>query len=153
MSQTFLIKLQALETSNLLKRDSCGIFKNTLFYWTSQVDASDSFRFPVCNFITKEILVKMFFCEFYKISETIFWQNTSGWLLLILRSFSEHLFYSTALKNCLFHVQAAVFQPVDTVKNYFTGVNQAFYTGTRSSHSKAFIYLKSLKIISEEVNS
>ena len=24
----------------------------------------------------------MFFCEFYKISKTIFWQNTSGWLLL-----------------------------------------------------------------------
>ena len=37
-------------------------------------------------------------------------------------------------------------------KNYFTGAFQAFYTRTRSSHSKAFIYLKSLKIICEEVN-
>ena len=29
-----------------------------------------------------------------------------------------------------------------TVKNYFTGAYQAFYTRTKSGHSKAFIYLK-----------
>ena len=43
----------------------------------------------------------------------------------------------------LFYVQVAEFQPPDTVKNYFTGAFQAFYTKSRSSHSKAFIYLKS----------
>ena len=44
----FLIKLQALRTATLLKRDSsetCKIFKNTLFCWTSPVAAFDSFRF------------------------------------------------------------------------------------------------------------
>ena len=40
--------------------------------------ASDSFRFSPCNFIKKEIPLKMFFCEFYKISKNIFWQSTSG---------------------------------------------------------------------------
>ena len=55
-------------------------------------------------------------------------------------------FFRTPLGNCLFHVQVAEFQPRDTVKNYFTGVFQAFYTRTRSSHSKAYIYLKSQKL-------
>ena len=72
--------------------------------------------------------------------------------LWILRSFSEHLFYRPPLGNSLFHVQAAEFQPSDTAKNCSTGAFQAFYTRTRSSHLKAFIYLKSLKIICEEVN-
>ena len=57
-------------------------FKNTLFYLTSSVADSDSFRFPACNFIKKEIPTKMFFCEFRKISKNIFWQNNSRWLLL-----------------------------------------------------------------------
>ena len=49
-------KVAALRTVSLLKRDSCEtceVFKNTLFYWISPVVASDSFRFPVCNFIKK----------------------------------------------------------------------------------------------------
>ena len=49
-------------------------------------------------------------------------------------------------------VQVAEFQPPDTVKSYFTGAFQAFYTGTRSNHWKSFIYLKSLKTVCEEVN-
>ena len=61
--------------------------------------------------------------------------------------------YRVPSGNCLFHVQAAEFQAEDTVKNYFIGAFQAFYERTRSSHSKAFIYLKSLKIVSEEVDS
>ena len=51
----------------------------------------------------------------------------------------------------LFHIQIAEFQPADTVKNSFTGAFQEFYTITRSSYSKDFIYLKSLKISCEEV--
>ena len=70
----------------------------------------------------------------------------------LLGSFSKHLSYKTPLRNCLFHVQVVEFQPADTVENYFTGAFQAFYAKARSSHSKAFIYLKSLKIIYEEVN-
>ena len=99
----------------------------------------------------------MFICEFCKIFKNIFRQKhlrmtASCVYLWILRSFSEHLFYGAPLGNCLFHVQAAEFQPADTVKNYFTGAFQAFYTRKRSNHLKAFIYLKSLKIICEEVN-
>ena len=52
----------------------------------------------------------------------------------------------------LFYVQVAELRPPDTVKNYFKGAFQAFYTRSRSNHSKPFIYLKSLKIVCEEVN-
>ena len=52
----------------------------------------------------------------------------------------------------LFHVQVAEFQPPDTVKNYFTGTFQAFYTRSRSSHAKAFTHLKSLKTVCEALN-
>ena len=85
MSESFSIKLQALRTTTLLKRNSCEIceiFKNTLFYWTSPEAASGSFRFPAGNLI-KETPTKMFICEFWKIFKNIFWQNTSGWLLLV----------------------------------------------------------------------
>ena len=82
-----------------------------------------------------------------------FRMTASSIYLWTLRSFSEHLFYREPLRNCLFHVQVAVFQPANTVKNYFTGAIEAFYTRTRSSHLKAYIYLKYLKIICEEVNS
>ena len=78
--------------------------------------------------------------------------TASCFYLWILRSFSEHFFNRTPLGNWFFHVQVAEFQQPDTVKNYFTDAFQAFYTRTGSSHSKAFIYLKSLKIICEEVN-
>ena len=52
-------------------------------------------------------------------------------LFVNLRSFSEHLFYRAPLRNCLFHVQVSEFQPADTVKKYFTGAFQAFYTRVR----------------------
>ena len=78
--------------------------------------------------------------------------TTSCVYLWILTSFLEHFFYRGPLGNCFFHVQVAEFQPPDAVKNYFTGVFQAFYTRTRRSHSNAFIYLKFLKTIWEEVN-
>ena len=67
--------------------------------------------------------------------------------LWILRRYSEHLFFKPPLGNCLFHMQVAEFQPLD-----FKGALQAFYTKIKSSHSKAFIYLKSLETICEEVN-
>ena len=64
---------------------------------------------------------------------------------------SELLLQSTSGK-LLFYVQVAEFQPPDTVTNYFTGAFQAFYTRSRDSQSKVFIYLKSLKTVCEEVN-
>ena len=56
----------------------------------------------------------------------------------------------------LFHVQIARFQLPHTVRKYFTSAFPVFYTRTRSSpfegsYSKVFIYLKSLKMIREEV--
>ena len=84
--------------------------------------------------------------DFAKFLRTLFLQNTSGGSFW---GFSEHLFYRAPLRNYLFHVQVAEFQPADTVINYFSGAFQAFYTRTRRNHSKAFIYLESLRIISE----
>ena len=57
------------------------LYTNTFFYRTSPVAASDSFRFPACIFIKKETPGKMFFCEY--LFKNIFWQNISGWLLLV----------------------------------------------------------------------
>ena len=113
------------------------------------------FRFQVCSFIKKEIQAKIFFCEFDEIFKNTFLtehlrMTASCVYLWILRSFSEHLFYTG---DCLFHVKVAGFQPAYKIKNYFTGAFQAFCTRTRSSHSKAFIFVKCLKIVCEEVNS
>ena len=55
------------------------------------------------------------------------------------------------MEICLFHVQVE-FQLPDTIKNYFTSAFQAFYTRMRTSHTKAFVYLKFLKIIGEKIN-
>ena len=73
------------------------LFKNTFFYRTSPVAASDSFRFPACNFIKKETPEKVFFCEFCKIFKNIFWQNTSGSLLLVLLCKFWEVFQNTSL--------------------------------------------------------
>ena len=133
------------------------LFKNTyIIYRTSSVAASDSFRFPAWNFIKKKTPAKMFICEFCKIFKNIFRQKhlrmtASCVYLRIWRCFSDHLFHKAPLGNCLFHLQVAEVQPPHTVKKYFTCAFQAFYT-RRSSYSKAFMYLKSLKIICEEVN-
>ena len=160
--EAFLIKLQAIRIVTLLNRDSweiCRIFKNTLFYWTSLVAVSDSFRFPTCNFIIKRFPQRCFSVNFAKFLRTCFDRTSpddciSGLSVNFKKSFRTSLLWSTS-ENCFFHVQVAEFQPADTdaVKNYFTGAFQAFYTRVRSSHLKALIYLKSLKIICEEVIS
>ena len=125
-------------------------FKNTLFYWISPVAASDSFRFPACNFYWKKDSGKEAFCEFCKIFKNIFWQDNCGWLLLNLicefwevfqnTSFIEHL-WETA-----FHVQVAEFQPADTMKNYFTGAFQAFYTSQKDA-SRILLYVFPLHVL------
>ena len=128
MSESFLIKLQALRTATLLKRDSIagfflrimwiiqefifrrlslnGWFLNTSapfsFHWrTSSVAPSDSFQVSGLQLYSlKETPANMFISEFCKIFMNIFRQNTSGWLYLwILRSFSDHLFYRAPLSK------------------------------------------------------
>ena len=66
--------------------------------------------------------------------------------------FFRTFFYRAPPGNYLLHVQVAEFQPAYTVKSYFRGTFQAFFTRTTSNCSKAFIYLKFTKIIFEEVN-
>ena len=148
MLEPFLIKLLAPRTATFLERGSsgaCKIFKNTLFYWTSPVAVSDSFRFPPCNFIKKEIPAKMFSENFATFLRTSFDRALPDDYFLSLsknlRSFSRHLFCKAPLRNCLFHVQVAVFQPADTLKNCFTGAIQAFYTINQSINQTLYISL------------
>ena len=112
MLESSLIKLQALSTATLLKRDSiigfswdfCELFKNTCFVediWTAgsetlvllfkniffkkNISSGFFWQFQVSSlqlYSLKETLAKMFICEFCKIFKNIFRQNTSGWLHL-----------------------------------------------------------------------
>ena len=96
-----------------------NFFKNTLFYRTSPVAASASFRFRARLSFKKETPAKMIFCEFCKIFKNIFFFDRKKWLddwmiascvyLWNLRSFSEHFFYKVPMGNCLFHVQVTYF--------------------------------------------
>ena len=100
----------------------------------------------------------MFFSEFCKIFKNIFSFDRTPpddcflCLSVNFEAFFKILFLKSTSEKLLFYVQVAEFQPPDTVQNYFTDTFQAFYTRMRSSHSKAFIYLKSLKTVCEEVN-
>ena len=111
MEESFLIKLHVLKTATFLKRDSrwkkrhrcfpvkfAKFLRTPFFYRTSPVTPSESFRFPVCSFIKKETRKKMLFCEFCKIFKNIFWQNLSGWLLLVL-SVNFEKFFGTPLSQ------------------------------------------------------
>ena len=71
----FLIKLQVLRTTTLLKGDYCEIweiFRNILFLRTSPVAASDSFRFPTCNFNKKRFWQRCFSVNFAQFLRTSF---------------------------------------------------------------------------------
>ena len=64
--------------------------------------------FQPATLLKKRLRQRSFFCEFYKIFKNIFWQNTSGWLLLVFiwefrevfqnTSFIEHLISSTSYR-------------------------------------------------------
>ena len=96
------------------------LFKNTFFYRTSPVAASDSFRFPACRFIKKGTPANTFFCEFCKVFRASFYRTPPDdyflCLPVILRSFSDHLFHKAPLVNSLFHAQVGEFQPPDKIK-------------------------------------
>ena len=104
----------------------------------------------------KRLRQKCFPVNFAKFLRTsFFWQNTSGWLLLVFicefwvfqnTSFIEHL-RKTAISCTSWRISTTRYS-----KKLFHRSFQVFYTRTRSSHSKAFIYLKSLKTVCEEVN-
>ena len=102
----------------------------TLVSTGSPVADSDSFRFLACNFIKKEILAKMFFCEFAKFVRTYFDRTPPDDCFLSLsvnfeKFFRTLLLQSTSEKLLLFRVQVAEFQPANTiVKSCFTGLFQ-----------------------------
>ena len=97
------------------------LLKITLFYRTSRVAACDRFRFLACNFINKGTPAKTFFWEFCKTSKNIFFQNTSGWLLLVFTWNFEKIFRTPILQSTsgklLFHEQVAEFKLPDTRKS------------------------------------
>ena len=75
-------------------------------------------------------------------------------LPVILRNFSDHLFYRAPLENCLFRAQLAKFQPPDTMKSILQVLFKHFMQTRdvaiwRQLYSEAIMYLKSLKIICE----
>ena len=73
----------------------------------------------------------MFSSKLCKMFKNIFWQNTSGWLLLVfIREFWEEFrnmsFIEHLRETTYFIVQVKEFQSSNKVKNYFTGAFQAF---------------------------
>ena len=88
----------------------------------------------------------MLFCEVFKIFKNMFTfdrtppVDCSLCLSVNFQKFFRTCFLQSTSGKLLFHVQVAEFQLPGAVKNYFTGAFQSFYTRTRSSYSKAFIY-------------
>ena len=96
--------------------------------------------FQLANLSQNRLPQRCFSVNFAKYLRTSFDRtHPDDSFLRLSVNFLEHLFYTAPLRNYLLHVQVAEFQPVDTVKNFFTGAFQAFYTIARSSHWKAFI--------------
>ena len=62
----------------------------------------------------------------------------------MLRSFSEHLFYEKLLISC---TSCSISTSRCSGELFHRCFSSTVYKNTRSSHPKAFIYLKSLKII------
>ena len=122
------------------------LFKNTFFYRTSQVTASDSSRFPACSFIEKETWARMFIVNFAKSLRTSFVRTPPDDCFLCLsvnlKSFSDHLFYRT-FTSC--RISATTYSK----QVFHMCFIQAFYT-RRSSYLKGFMYLKSLKVIANQ---
>ena len=137
------------------------IFKRTLFYRTYQVAASESFRLPACNFIKKQTLAKMLFFEFRKIFKNIFLLTehlgmTASFIYLLFwevfqnTSFIEHL-RETAILCTSCRISASRHSKKTIPQVLFKHFLDWKVKRLRSSHSKAFIYLKFLKTVCKEV--
>ena len=165
MSEPSLIKFQVLRTPTLSKRYSstgfsseiCEIFKNTLCYRTFPTAASDSFKFPARNFTVKETPERCISVNFAKFLRTSFDRVPPNDCFLCLYvnfekffriSFWEHLWQTVYFMNKFQNFNHKVQQKTILQVLLF----QAFYTRAKSSHLKMFVYLKSLKVICEEVN-
>ena len=71
--------------------------------------------------LKKGLQQRRFSVRFAKILRTSFYRTRPVdcflCLLVILRSFSDHLFFRAPLGNSLFHLQVAEFQPPDIIKS------------------------------------
>ena len=111
--------------------------------------------FQPATLLKKRLWKRCFYVNFAKLLRTSFLLTEHLQMsasCVKFETFFRTLLLQSTLGKPLFYLQVAQFQPPDTVKNYFTGNFQAFHTRSRSSHSKAFIYLKSLKTVCKEAN-
>ena len=79
------------------------------------------------------------------------WMNASCFYLWILRSSSEHLFIEYVWETAYFMYKSLYVQI--STSRYSKKYLKYSSIRMRSNHSKMFIYLKSLEIFCEEVNS
>ena len=97
------------------------LFKNTFFTEHLQWLLLTVSGFQPAALFKKGLQQRLFSVNFAKFLRTSFYRTPPDdcflCLPVILRSFSDHLFYRAPLGNCLFHVQVAKFQPPDTIKS------------------------------------
>ena len=126
--ESFLIQLQILRTATLLKRDSCTAVKFLRTpYFTELIEHLQWLLLKVSGFkpatlLKKEFRQRCFSLNFAKFLRTFFDRTLpNDWFLSLSVNFEKFFrtsLYRAPLRNCLFHLQVAVFQPADTLKNY-----------------------------------
>ena len=83
--------------------------------------------FQPAALLKKGLQQRRFSVRFAKFLRTSFYRTPPDdcflCLPVILRSFSDHLFFRAPLRNSLFHVQVAEFQPPDKIKS----ISQALF--------------------------
>ena len=83
--------------------------------------------FQPAALLKKGLQQRRFSVRFSKFLRTSFYRTPPDdcflYLPVILRSFSDHLFFRAPLGNCLFHIQVAEFQPPDKIKS----ISQALF--------------------------
>ena len=97
------------------------LFKNTFFNRTFPMAASDSFRFPPAALLRNGLQQRRFSVRFAKFLGTSFYRTPPDdcflCLPVLLRRFSDRVFFTAPPGNSLFHVQVAEFQPPDKIKS------------------------------------
>ena len=99
----------------------CAFLRTTFFTKHLQWLLLTVSGFQPAALLKKGLQQRRFSVRFAKFLRTSFYKTPPDdcflCLPVILRSFSDHLFYRAPLGNCLFHVQVAEFQPPDTIKS------------------------------------
>ena len=102
-------------------------FSNTFFNRTFQWLRLTVSGFQPAALLKKGLLQRRFSARFAKFLKTSFYRTPPDdcflCLTVILRSFSDHLFFRVTLGNSLFHVQVAEFQQPDNIES----ISQALF--------------------------